>query len=278
MVIFLLIHLYLFIFISCYLQPHFIHHADSDSVHTGDPLTVSQIALPPGYLRDTVAPNTFAAYLRNLPLRKDKTVYLYSGKPKKNQDAQFAVIAIDCGKKDLQQCADAIIRLRAEYLFKQRKWNAIQFHLTNGDLATYTDWRNGIRPTFNPLNNKITWQQTAAIDTSYMGFRKYLELVFAYAGTISLAKELSPTQEITIGNVFIQAGSPGHAVIIVDVATDIQTGKKIFLLAQSYMPAQDIHILKNPNNPALSPWYADDFDQILITPEWKFNRKDLKKF
>ncbi len=272
MVVFRLISLYLLI--SCDLRPNLINH--SDRISNDDPLTISQIGLPHGYVRDSVAQNTFADYLRNLPLRKDKTVYLYSGKPKKNQDAQFAVIDIDCGKKDLQQCADAIIRLRAEYLFKQNKWHAIQFHFTNGDLATYADWRNGIRPKFT--NNKIIWQQTAAIDTSYAGFRKYLELVFAYAGTISLAKELSPTQEIAIGNVFIQAGSPGHAVIIVDVATHTQTGKKIFLLAQSYMPAQDIHILKNPNNPALSPWYDADIDQILITPEWQFDKKDLKKF
>jgi len=40
----------------------------------------------------------------------------------------------------------------------------------------------------------------------------------------------------------IRAGSPGHAMLVVDVAED-ERGRRIYLLAQSYMPAQDIHIV-----------------------------------
>jgi len=49
------------------------------------------------------------------------------------------------------------------------------------------------------------------------------------------------------------APPPGHAVIVVDMAEDAK-GQRAFLLAQSYMPAQDIHILKNPMDADLSPW------------------------
>ena len=55
-----------------------------------------------------------------------------------------------------------------------------------------------------------------------------------------------PYTSLQPGDVFIKGGSPGHAVIVVDVAIYTQTGKKVFLLAQSYMPAQQIHILVNP--------------------------------
>ena len=43
-------------------------------------------------------------------------------------------------------------------------------------------------------------------------------------------------------------------MIIVDMATDGK-GRKAILVAQSYMPAQDIHIVTNLNRPATSPWY-----------------------
>lgn len=72
----------------------------------------------------------------------------------------------------------------------------------------------------------------------------------------------------------------GHAVIVVDVAIYPQTGKKVFLLTQSYMPAQQIQILVNPANRGLSPWYelSDNDEGKLYTPEWVFEKKDLKRF
>ena len=51
-----------------------------------------------------------------------------------------------------------------------------------------------------------------------------------------------PYTSLQPGDVFIKGGSPGHAVIVVDVAIYPQTGKTVFLLAQSYMLAQQIHI------------------------------------
>jgi hypothetical protein len=56
------------------------------------------------------------------------------------------------------------------------------------------------------------------------------------------------------------------------------SGEKIFLLAQSYMPAQDIHILKNPENGGGNPWYSVNFGDKLITPEWEFTRGNLRRF
>jgi hypothetical protein len=50
-----------------------------------------------------------------------------------------------------------------------------------------------------------------------------------------------------------------------------KTGDKIFLLAQSYMPTQYIHILKNFNNNSLSSWFSANFVEQLNTPEWIFH-------
>ena len=85
-------------------------------------------------------------------------------------------------------------------------------------------------------------------------------------------------EDMKIGNVFIQTGNPyGHAVIVVDMAENPDSGKKVYMLAQSYMPAQDIQILVNRKNSLYSPWYLLDENSI-ETPEWRFNANDLKRF
>jgi len=80
-----------------------------------------------------------------------------------------------------------------------------------------------------------------------------------------------------IGDVFIVGGSPGHAIIVVDAAAN-EMGDKIFLLAQSYMPAQQTHILLNPSDKEISPWYRLRDGEQLITPEWTFAWDDLRRF
>ena len=111
--------------------------------------------------------------------------------------------------------------------------------------------------------------------------RRYIDTVFMYAGSYSLSRELNSVQdfnEMSIGDVFIEGGFPGHTVMVVDMAINRRTGRKLFLLIQSFMPAQDIHILRNLTNPMLDPWYELDFGETLHTPEWTFNKKDLKRF
>jgi len=243
-----------------------------------DTLLYQRFSPPPGYARVAADSGSFAHYLRHLPLKPPGSkVLLHDGREKANADIYEAVVDLPIGKKDLHQCADAIIRLRAEHLWRSGQFDKIHFNLTNGFRVDYDRWRKGGR--VKVVGNHTNWEQKAAVSNTYDTFWKYLEFVFTYAGTLSLSKEMRPTavSEIQIGDVFIQGGSPGHAVIVVDLATD-SAGKKMFLLAQSYMPAQEIQILKNPQNGKLSPWYSADFGEILETPEWTFGKNDLKRF
>ena len=240
------------------------------------PTIATRFSLPAGFERVPVAANSFAAYLQSLPLRPEGTpVLLFDGSEKWRQDVHAAVVDLDVGKRDLQQCADAVMRLRAEHLFAQKNYADLQFHFTNGFLADYATWRKGHR--IKVSGNSVSWRASTEESTSYESFRRYLDLVFAYAGTLSLSKEMRSIDlsELQIGDVFIQGGSPGHAVIVVDLAVQPASGKKVFLLAQSYMPAQDIHVLRNP---AGGLWYPLDFGEKLVTPEWTFSAGDLKRF
>ncbi|MEW6531605.1 MAG: DUF4846 domain-containing protein [Thermodesulfobacteriota bacterium] len=241
-------------------------------------LVALRIEPPKGFTRIPLENRSFGVWLRGLPLRPNaRLVWLHNGLPKLNQSAHFAVLEVDVGEKDLQQCADAIIRLRAEYLRSQGCDDAISFHFTSGDLASWPRWRDGERPRVQ--GNKVSWTRSARQDGSYSNFRKYLDIVFTYAGTISLSKELQPVKNparVEVGDVFIQSGSPGHAVLVVDVAANA-SGERAFLLAQSYIPAQDVHILRNPGS-QISPWYTAKSAGELLTPEWTFRYEDLKRF
>lgn len=240
-----------------------------------------RIAAPEGFERIETRSGSFEDWLRHLPLKKGRPpVHLYNGVKKENQYAHHAIIDIDVGKEDLQQCADAVIRLRAEYFFSTGELDKIKFRFTSGHVAEYKKWMEGYRPVV--LGNVVKWVKTAKKDPSYSNFRNgYLNKVFTYAGSASLAAELKKVNDVSrikIGDVFIQGGHPGHAVIVVDMAADKITGKKIFLIAQSFMPAQEMHILKNPGDSRLSPWYELDFGEELETPNWTFKKNDLKRF
>ena len=77
------------------------------------------------------------------------------------------------------------------------------------------------------------------------------------------------------GDVLIRGGFPGHAVTVMDMAINPQ-GEKIYLLSQSYMPAQNIHILNNPTAADGSPWYQLSTTGIILTPEYRFYDHELK--
>ncbi len=243
--------------------------------------TISQrFVVPKGYARLKSDTSTFAYYLQNLPLKPHGTlVKLHDGRTKPNRSVYVGVIDLEIGKTNLQQCADAVIRLRAEYLYRQKRYSDIHFNLTNGFNAEYSKWKDGYR--VEVTGNKTRWVKTSKPSNDYQTFRKYLDFVFTYAGTLSLSKELTKVTfaNMQIGDVLIQGGSPGHAVTVVDMAENPTTKEKIYLLAQSYMPAQEIQVLQNPSNANNSPWFNLTNNSTQIpTPEWLFYIADLKRF
>ena len=233
---------------------------------------------PEGYERISYEEDSFAYFLQNLPLKEyGEKVYYFDGR-EKSRDVHISVIDIDTGDRDLQQCADAIMRLRGEYLYHMKQYEKIHFDFTNGFKAEYAKWLEGYR--ISVEGTEVKWFSGADYDNSYETFLKYMDMIFAYAGTLSLSKELDEVgslEQLKPGDIFIQGGSPGHAVIVVDVAVNADTNDKVFLLAQSYMPAQDMHILQNLTDESLNPWYSINFNK-LITPEWTFDNTDCMKF
>jgi hypothetical protein len=249
---------------------------DTYSIHTS---LQNQISPPSGYKRIPLEKTSFGAWLRGLPLlQKNAKVMLYNGQEKPYQQGAYRVLDIDIGSRDLQQCADAIMRLVAEYHYSKKDYEAIHFNYTSGHTIRFSDWSKGKKPVIK--GGKVRFSSSNSnTNTSYKNFKKYLTNVYCYAGTASLSKELrsKKVSDMVPGDTFIWGSFPGHAILVLDVAQNEQ-GKKIFLLAQSYMPAQSIHVLQNFNDESLSPWYSEDFGAELLTPEWTFDRNALKTF
>lgn len=243
------------------------------------PSVIGETATPKGYIRAEAPANSWAEYLRQLPLKPEGTpVYCYDGSKSYWTNSAYGVIDMEIGTQDLQQCADAIIRLRAEWLYQQKRYSDIHFNFTNGFNCEYLRYAKGER--VRVQGNNTSWYQSTGEDYSHKTFRKYLDLVFMYAGTASLSRELHKVdiQDIQIGDIFMQGGHPGHAMLVVDVAQDTITGDKVILVAQSYMPAQDIHIIAATNK---QPWFfVKDFLETgyVNLRSWNFELNNLMRF
>lgn len=272
-----------FFFSACSQQAEdSIDIATNDSVNVAefnpDGATVQTRYNPPeGFERVSVDSGSYGAYLRTLPLKPaNSLVKYYNGNEKSATGVYRSVVDLPIGTKNLHQCADAVMRFRAEYLWIAKKQNQIHFNFTNGFRVDYSKWLEGNRMVVS--GNKTYWTAGSPRSNTYQTFWNYMELIFNYAGTLSLEKELSsrPIADIQIGDVLIQGGSPGHAVIVVDLVQNPETGEKRFLLAQSYMPAQESQILINPAQPE-SSWFSAK-EGTIRTPEWTFHSSNLKHF
>lgn len=243
---------------------------------TGSTL-VTRIKTPEGYSRILCEDNSFLEYLRNFPLKEDGSpVLLYDGSEKGNQSAHVAVFDMNISNKDLQQCADSVIRMYAEYYYANQQYDKIKFHFVSGFLCEYEKWRDGYR--IKVSGNDVSWKKTKGYDDSYETFEKYLDTVFSYASTLSLDTESSKIDidDLQIGDVFLKGGSPGHVVMVVDICENEQ-GEKAFLLAQGFMPAQEFHILNNPVSES-DPWYyVNEVEYPFQTSQYTFDEGSLKR-
>lgn len=218
--------------------------------------TIKNLSLPAGFSRVDVVSNSFADFLRDLPLKPQGTdVLTYENNiPSTNQNA-FAVIDLPIGKRDLLQCADAIMCLRAKYLYQQKRKDEIVFSFVSGFKCDYNTYTQGYR--FDEKTNK--WVKKSQVADNQAVFEKYLELVYTYASTISLSKSLKNVNnqnDLQIGDVFIKAGSPGHCFLVVDKCKNDKNEVKYAIL-QGFMPAQSMHLLKNDTG---THWFSPQED------------------
>lgn len=237
----------------------------------------TRILTPEGYSRDSAEAGSLTEFLREYPLKEDGSpVLLYDGSKKGNQSAHQAVLALPIEASDLQQCADSVMRIYAEYYYQAGQPEKIAFHFTNGFLAEYVRWRDGER--IKVEGNQVRWVQSADRDDSYECFVKYLRMVFCYAGTLSMQTESEEidSSQMRVGDVFLKGGSPGHVVMVID-SCENEAGQRAFLLGQGYMPAQEFHVLKNPQHEDDCWYYEEEITYPFRTPEYTFDQGSCRR-
>ena len=233
----------------------------------------ARFAVPPGYARVAVPSGSFGAWLRDLPLAAEGSAVLSNtgetvfpgGDP-----YVAAVVAIDVGAGDLQQSADAVLRLHAEWLWASDQSDALSYRSASKLALPFSRWAKGQRLLASGPN--VFWVvKGKPRPPSYDDFRQYIDAVMLWSNHVSLAARANHVADPTAlspGDFFLQTRGKGHAILVLDVAQK-PTGERVALLGQALQsPAQSIHVMRlgpatawfslRPPNPVLTP-RADEF-------------------
>lgn len=260
-----------------YISKSIVTHAD---LINKDSLTIkSRVKLPNGYKRILYKKGSFQEYLQNYNLKPfgskiinfDDSEYYW-------QRGHIGILDLPVPKNGLQQCADALIRIRSEYLWDANRQDEIGFNFTSGHYCSWIEYAKGYRPKVS--GNKVTFSKTATANYSKSNFYKYLNLIYMYSGTLSLSQELEPItniKELKIGDMLIIGGSPGHIVMLADEAIN-NKNEKLFLLIQGNTPAQSVHLVKNLEDSKISPWYNLKMNAVIPVSNYTFYNSKFVRF
>ncbi|PKG50648.1 DUF4846 domain-containing protein [Olleya sp. 1-3] len=245
-----------------------------------DSLTIaSRVNAPKGFRRATYAKGSFQDYIRHYKLKPfGSKIINYDASEYYWQKGHIGILEVPVPKNGLQQCADALIRIRSEYLWDNNRKDEIGFNFTSGHYCSWSKYAKGFRPKIN--GNKVTFHKTATSDYSKSNFYKYLNLIYTYSGTLSLYQELKTitnVEALQIGDMLILGGSPGHIVMLADQVTN-NKGENLFLLIQGNTPAQSVHLVKNLEDNALSPWYDLKLNAVIPVSNFTFYNSKFARF
>lgn len=220
------------------------------------------VSIPDGYKR-VETNDGFGEWLKDLPILKDRNNVLTY----KNKEANFferflmesdGIIDMDVFH-EWQQCADSILRLKAEYHWSKNEYSKITFNNGKKEIS-YIDWIKKHK------NSRKT-------------FKKYLRYVFGNLGTASMKRDLKKvdSNDIQAGDMNIQnqSGAVGHIFLVLDVVEN-EKKEKLYLLGQGATPAMEFHIIKLPF--ASSPWINMDSLQKVLDNVSPYGKGVFRRF
>ena len=221
--------------------------------------TIESVFCPPKKYKRTIQ-NEYHKWIINQKLNLNDPVKYYDGNIKYGQnDIYKAKFVYDIGDQNLHHCADAAMYNHARYLFETKQYEKIVF------TDNFTGKKYYYTKAFDIYNEST--------------FRTYIVNCWRNMGTWSLETYdtvVVNIKDIQTGDVFLKGGFPGHAISVVDVVIN-KHGHKKYMLAQSYMPAQEQQILLNPIKNK-NVWYDLHLSKDIVTPQYTFSVNKLRRF
>jgi hypothetical protein len=237
----------------------------------------SRFPPPPGARCLDLAPGSWGAWLRGLPMTPPGSpVRLYTGLGFPAFLTPWVAGVVDIDVRQRQECADTIFRLRLEYLRQAgREHDMIVPTGENDPPLSWTQWKQGFRP--HQEGRRLRLVRAAAPDDSRACFDRYLASVFLWCGTYQLeqmGRPVAPAQ-IQVGDYFVRAGAPGHAILVADLAR-AANGGLYALFVQGHSPGQSAQV---PRSRPGQVWYPLDPAQPVDLPDAKpFPWDRLRRF
>lgn len=221
------------------------------------PRSVSDIPAPAGCWRQGLAPGSYAAWVRALPLKTDDRILAHDGRTV--ESGFYRVLAV-LGlpllfRDDLEQCADWCFRLWAEY------------HRENGKLGNLYLFDFG--------GNKRTYAKSG---NSYEGFLRW---AMANANSHSLKRGCAraDTSGLMPGDMLVQNrdGGIGHVSVVIDACRD-SAGSRYYLMGYGYMPAQEFHIERADSAHGPEGWFTLEGYLAYLDRHFDYGRPEPRRF
>jgi len=165
------------------------------------------------------------------------------------------------GNTDFNEGNNQIIRLLAEFNWFNKKYKRIVFSNYYDRQISYKEWL------------KFNYEYK---EESYESLWAYLNSLFSDGSAKFPETVKVKADDIQIGDIFMSDNYFEKVVIVVDIAEDKLTGRKIVVLAQGSKNLPGLHILLNSSNTYLEKWF--ETDGVIFTPEGNFDINDLRRF
>jgi hypothetical protein len=200
---------------------------------------------PPGYTRLSLAAGTLASSLRRLELSPQKELLAGDGKTWLCDEEKVAATTITPFENREDVGVDGMVKLWGEYLWNGPTRAKISFPLDNGQVATWQDWRDGLRP--RASGGRFIFTQVTTPDGSYANFQSYLAFVAEEMGALALRRESAIVfdDSLSAGDLLVALRKESESAvgIILDVCRGAR-GDKLFLLGTCGTPSTTLYIMR----------------------------------